>query len=129
MLNTAVFERLDVKDGRITHQEYRPPFDDIFEITRFESETRVEVMGLCSNPSWLADLGKCGMTAGERGPTLGGKAAVTTLWVSTMGSRSPRRPLRNDLDFRIAGTAWPYRERRGREVEGGYEKVVQARGS
>ena len=26
-----------------------------------DSDNGVEVMGLCSNPSWLADLGKCGI--------------------------------------------------------------------
>ena len=43
--NAAVFQRLDVKDGRICHREYRPPFEDIFHMpfeygTRDENETR-----------------------------------------------------------------------------------------
>ena len=44
--NAAVFERLDVKDGRLCHEEYRPPFDDIFSVPEFEYETRVEAMGI-----------------------------------------------------------------------------------
>ena len=44
--NAAVFERLDVKDGRLCHEEYRPPFDDIFSVPEFEYETRVEVAGI-----------------------------------------------------------------------------------
>lgn len=39
--NAAVFERLDVKDGRLCHKQYRPPFDDIFSVCEFEYETRV----------------------------------------------------------------------------------------
>ena len=46
MFNTAVFERLDVKDGRLSGQEYRPPFDDIFNVPEFEYETGVEAMGI-----------------------------------------------------------------------------------
>jgi hypothetical protein len=48
-----VFERLDVKDGRISHQDYRLPFDDIFTVTRFEYETRVVLRCRYSN---LAEL-------------------------------------------------------------------------
>jgi len=44
--NTAVFERLDVKDGRLCHEQYRPPFNDIFNVSQFEYETRVETRGL-----------------------------------------------------------------------------------
>jgi hypothetical protein len=33
--NAAVFERLDVKDGRHCHEQYRPPFDDIFSVCEF----------------------------------------------------------------------------------------------
>jgi hypothetical protein len=44
MFNTAVFERLEVKDGRLSRQEYRPPFDDIFNVPEFEYETGVEAM-------------------------------------------------------------------------------------
>lgn len=43
LFNAAVFERLDVKDGRLSDQEYRPPFDDIFNASQFEYGTRVEV--------------------------------------------------------------------------------------
>jgi hypothetical protein len=31
-----VFERFDVKDGRLSGEEHRPPFDDIFNVSRFE---------------------------------------------------------------------------------------------
>jgi chromosome segregation ATPase len=44
--NAAVFERLDVKDGRLCGEQYRPPFDDIFSVCEFEYETRVEVAGI-----------------------------------------------------------------------------------
>jgi site-specific DNA recombinase len=44
--NAAVFERLDVKSGRLCHEQYRPPFDDIFSVCEFEYETRVEVAGI-----------------------------------------------------------------------------------
>ena len=44
--NAAVFERLDVKDGRLCHEQYRPPFDDIFSVPEFSYETRVEVAGI-----------------------------------------------------------------------------------
>jgi len=43
--NAAVFERLDVKDGRLCHEEFRPPFDDIFTGPEFEYETRVDLGG------------------------------------------------------------------------------------
>ena len=46
MFNAAVFERLEVKDGRLSHQGYRPPFDDIFSVSGFEYETRVELTGI-----------------------------------------------------------------------------------
>lgn len=36
----AVFTRLDVKDGRLRHEEYRPPFDDIFNVPEFQYGTR-----------------------------------------------------------------------------------------
>ena len=39
--NAAVFERLDVKDGRLCHEQYQPPFNDIFRVCGFEYETRV----------------------------------------------------------------------------------------
>ena len=51
--NAAVFERLDVKDGRLCHEQYRPPFDDIFSVPEFEYETRVEVMGFEPTASTL----------------------------------------------------------------------------
>jgi site-specific DNA recombinase len=44
--NTAVFERLDVKAGRLCETQYRPPFDDIFSVPEFEYGTRVEVAGI-----------------------------------------------------------------------------------
>ncbi len=46
LFNAAVFERLDVKDGRLSNQEYRPPFNDIFNVPQFEYGTRVEVAGI-----------------------------------------------------------------------------------
>ena len=44
--NNAFLERLELKDGRISNQEYRPPFNDIFNVPEFEYETRVEVAGI-----------------------------------------------------------------------------------
>jgi hypothetical protein len=41
-----VFERLDVKGGRLCHEQYRPPFDGVFTVSEFEYETRVEVAGI-----------------------------------------------------------------------------------
>ena len=43
--NAAVFERLDVKDGRLCHEAYRPPFDDIFDVPEFEYGTRERTTG------------------------------------------------------------------------------------
>jgi len=43
--NAAVFERLDVRDGRLCHEEYRPPFDDIFNVPEFEYGTRERTTG------------------------------------------------------------------------------------
>lgn len=51
--NAAVFERLDVKDGRLCHEQYRPPFDDIFNVSQFEYETRVGAAGLEPTACWL----------------------------------------------------------------------------
>ena len=39
--NAAVFEHLDVKGGRLCHEEYRPPFDGVFTVSEFEYGTRV----------------------------------------------------------------------------------------
>jgi len=44
--NAAVFERLNVKDGRICYEEYRAPFNEIFPVSGFEYETRVEARRL-----------------------------------------------------------------------------------
>jgi hypothetical protein len=52
--NTAVFERLDVKGGRLCHEQYRPPFDGVFTVSEFEYGTRVEVAGI--EPAMVARL-------------------------------------------------------------------------
>ena len=44
--NAAVFTRLDVKDGRICHEEYRPPFDDIVSVPEFEYGHRERTTGI-----------------------------------------------------------------------------------
>jgi hypothetical protein len=54
--NAAVFERLDVKDGRLCHEEYRPPFDDIFNVSEFEYGTRERTTGLEPATPTLARL-------------------------------------------------------------------------
>jgi len=46
LFNAAVFERLDVKGGRLCHEQYRPPFDGVFTVSEFEYGTRVEVAGI-----------------------------------------------------------------------------------
>ncbi len=46
LFNTAVFERLDVKGGRLCHEQYRPPFDGVFTVSEFEYGTRVEAAGI-----------------------------------------------------------------------------------
>jgi site-specific DNA recombinase len=57
LFNAAVFERLDVKDGRLCHEQYRPPFDGVFTVSEFEYETRVEVMGFEPTASTLRKYG------------------------------------------------------------------------
>jgi hypothetical protein len=56
--NAAVFERLDVKDGRHCHEQYRPPFDDIFSVCEFRMRNssggggnRTRVLRLLIEPS------------------------------------------------------------------------------
>ena len=44
--NAAVFDRIDVKDGRICQEAYRPPFDDIFNVPEFEYGTRERTTGV-----------------------------------------------------------------------------------
>ena len=46
LFDAAVFERLDVKGGRLCHEQYRPPFDGVFNVSEFEYGTRVEVAGI-----------------------------------------------------------------------------------
>ena len=53
--NTAVFERLDVKDGRLCHEQYRPPFDDIFSVPELEHGTRVDLSCRYSNCRGVRD--------------------------------------------------------------------------
>jgi site-specific DNA recombinase len=45
LLNTAVLDRVEVKDGRIATVSYQPPFDDLFKGEQFEYETLVELRG------------------------------------------------------------------------------------
>ncbi len=45
-LSAAVFERLDVRDGRIGDEEHRPPFDDIFNVPEPEYGTRERATGI-----------------------------------------------------------------------------------
>ena len=66
--NAAVFERLDVKDGRLCHEKNRPPFDDIFSVCEFEYETRVEVAGIePASSGFLSGLLRAQPTGGCRG--------------------------------------------------------------
>ena len=43
--NAAVFTRLDVRDGRLCHEEYQPPFDGISNMPEFEYGTRERTTG------------------------------------------------------------------------------------
>jgi len=55
--NAAVLERLDVKDGRICREEYRPSFDDIFNVPEFEYGTRERATGIePAFSAWEADV-------------------------------------------------------------------------
>jgi site-specific DNA recombinase len=68
--NAAVFDRLEVKDGRLSRQEYRPPFDDIFSVVGFEYETRVEVAGIePASSGFSTGLLRAQPTEGSRAPT------------------------------------------------------------
>ncbi len=53
LFNAAVFERLDVKGGRLCHEQHRSPFDGVFTVSEFEYGTRVEVKGLEPSASTL----------------------------------------------------------------------------
>ena len=55
LFNAAVFECLDVKGGRLCHEQYRPPFDGVFTASEFEHGTRVEVRCRYSNLGQLRD--------------------------------------------------------------------------
>ena len=56
--NAAVFTRLDVKEGRSCHEEYRPPFDDIFDVPGFEYATRERATGIePASSAWEAEGG------------------------------------------------------------------------
>jgi len=57
MVNSAVFERLEVKDGQLSGQEYRPPFDDIFSVCEFEYGTRVVVVPRKANHAQRSPVG------------------------------------------------------------------------
>jgi hypothetical protein len=46
LFNSAVFDRVEVKDGCIATVSYQPPFDDLFKGEQFEYETLVEVAGI-----------------------------------------------------------------------------------
>ncbi len=45
LFNAAVFERLDVKGGRLSHEQYRPPFEGVFNVSEIEYGTRVGTKG------------------------------------------------------------------------------------
>ena len=45
-LNSAVFEKVLVRDGKVAEAEYRQPFDLLFSEPKFEYEPLVEVSGL-----------------------------------------------------------------------------------
>jgi hypothetical protein len=86
LFNAAVFERLEVKGGRLCHEEYRPPFDDIFSVP--QSNTEHEWRWRESNPrpsgSWRAfsersrrwDLEPAAVTGPGSGPTVGQKCPL-----------------------------------------------------
>ena len=56
LFNAAVFECLDVKGGRLCHEQYRPPFDGVFAVSEFEYGTRVGLAGIEPATSALSVL-------------------------------------------------------------------------
>ena len=46
LFNAAVFERHDMKGGRLCHKQCRPPFDGVFTVSEFQYGTPVEVAGI-----------------------------------------------------------------------------------
>ena len=54
--NAAVFERLDMKDGRLCHVQYRPPSEDVFSVPEFEYGTRVGREGFEPSKAMPTDL-------------------------------------------------------------------------
>lgn len=89
LFNTAVFEHLDVKDGRLAEISYQPPFDALF-VPQFEYGTPVVQRYSCSNPADLREV--LGSLAGRR--RLG---ACGVAWV---------RPLPSDMRGRADPLVW-----------------------
>ncbi len=54
--NAAVFTRLDVRYGRLCHEEYRPPFDSIFDMPELEYGLRERTTGFEPATPTLARL-------------------------------------------------------------------------
>ena len=89
--NAAVFERLDVKDGRLCHEAYRPPFDSIFSVSEFEYETRVELMGLEPTTYWMQTSRSSQLSYSPASHSLGAAATRQMIPRSLRAdSRTPR---------------------------------------
>ena len=67
---------MDVKDGRLCHEQYRPPFDDIFNVPQFEYGTRVEVAP--PNPNHCPSFSGLPVWLGGRKPRY--RRAVVRCW-------------------------------------------------
>jgi site-specific DNA recombinase len=89
--NAAVFERLDVKDGRLCHEQYRPPFDDIFSVCGFEYETRVETMGLEPTTSCVQSRRSSQLSYVPAVPRQSGKRLILGVlhWTSSARKTAP----------------------------------------
>ena len=57
-----------MKGGRLCHEQYRPPFDGVFIVSKFEYGTRVEVSGQHTN-RWI-DVGGRLINVGARDRTV-----------------------------------------------------------
>jgi hypothetical protein len=60
LFTSAVLNEVHLRNGHVVEEANKEPLDLPFAVPKFEYDDVVEVMGLCSNPSWPADLGKCG---------------------------------------------------------------------
>jgi hypothetical protein len=85
--NQAVFERIEVRDGKITNYTYHQPFDVLFSISEFEYGDRVEVKGLEPSASTLRNELRRSLTGQPMPMRIGLRAALKDI-VTLLSSRS-----------------------------------------